>query len=135
MFLVHKTKPSRKSHRALGGKSICGIELIKHHEAHKWVLSKTYSHSGICEVCNLKANNKYNKIKSNDFYKSYEWRIVRYEKLRESEKKCAVCNTSNKELHVDHILPISLYPHLMLDKNNLQVLCIDCNIGKSNFLD
>jgi X-X-X-Leu-X-X-Gly heptad repeat protein len=35
-------------------------------------------------------------------------------------------------LHVDHIKPRSLYPARALDPENLQVLCRDCNLGKSN---
>lgn len=36
------------------------------------------------------------------------------------------------KLHVDHIKPKSLFLHLAYDLNNLQVLCEDCNMGKSN---
>ena len=45
-----------------------------------------------------------------------------------------VCGASGKQtvLHVDHIKPRSKYPELALDPNNLQVLCKDCNLGKSN---
>ena len=42
-----------------------------------------------------------------------------------------VCG-STERIHVDHIKPRSKYPELELDINNLQVLCEDCNIGKSN---
>ena len=35
-------------------------------------------------------------------------------------------------MHVDHIKPRSTHPHLSLDESNLQVLCDDCNVGKSN---
>ena len=38
----------------------------------------------------------------------------------------------NVELHVDHIKPRSKHPELELDINNLQILCKDCNLGKSN---
>ena len=36
------------------------------------------------------------------------------------------------KMHVDHIKPRSKYPRLELDFDNLQVLCEDCNLGKSN---
>jgi hypothetical protein len=36
------------------------------------------------------------------------------------------------QIHVDHIKPRSSYPELELDIKNLQVLCRDCNLGKSN---
>ena len=35
-------------------------------------------------------------------------------------------------LHVDHIKPRSKYPELELDITNLQILCEDDNLGKSN---
>jgi 5-methylcytosine-specific restriction endonuclease McrA len=35
-------------------------------------------------------------------------------------------------MHVDHIKPRSLFPLLAADPENLQVLCEDCNVGKSN---
>ena len=35
-------------------------------------------------------------------------------------------------MHVDHIKPKSTHPHLALVKSNMQVLCEDCNMGKSN---
>ena len=73
--------------------------------------------------------------KANEFYKSPEWRKVRYEVLREQKGKCQCCGRSAKDgvvLHVDHIIPLSKDWSKRLDKDNLQVLCEDCNLGKSN---
>lgn len=67
-----------------------------------------------------------------NFYFSREWRELRYRVLRSSNKSCQCCLAKNKPLHVDHIKPISKFPELKLDINNLQVLCEDCNLGKSN---
>ena len=36
-------------------------------------------------------------------------------------------------IHVDHIKPRKLFPHLALDVNNLQILCHECNHGKGNW--
>lgn len=72
------------------------------------------------------------------FYDSDEWRRVRYEALRLHGGKCCLCGVTahqGAELHVDHIKPRSLFPELELDVNNLQVLCRDCNLGKSNLDD
>jgi hypothetical protein len=72
------------------------------------------------------------------FYDTDEWRRVRYEALRLHGGKCCLCGaTANggATLHVDHIKPRSLFPELELDVNNLQVLCRDCNLGKSNLDD
>lgn len=72
---------------------------------------------------------------ANSFYNSPEWRKIRYEVLREQGGRCQCCGRSAKDgiiLHVDHIVPLSKDWSKRLDKNNLQVLCEDCNLGKSN---
>jgi 5-methylcytosine-specific restriction endonuclease McrA len=70
------------------------------------------------------------------FYHSDEWRMLRVRVLEKYECKCMMCGRSPKNhriiIHVDHIKPISKYPELCLEFNNLQLLCEDCNIGKSN---
>lgn len=74
--------------------------------------------------------------KRNDgFYESREWRELRYKALVLHGATCQCCGTSRKDgarLHVDHIKPRSKFPKLQLDLSNLQVLCEDCNLGKSN---
>ena len=70
-----------------------------------------------------------------NFYRTKAWRELRLSILLASDCSCKICgNTSEKGavLHVDHIKPRSLYPELALDEGNLQVLCEDCNIGKSD---
>lgn len=67
-----------------------------------------------------------------EFYKTREWREVRYKALVKFGKKCQACGETGGYIHVDHILPRSKYPERELDINNLQVLCEACNIGKSN---
>lgn len=73
------------------------------------------------------------------FYERDEWRRLRYQVLRKCGFKCLSCGrsrTGGAELHVDHIKPISIYPELALLEANLQVLCKECNLGKSNlYLD
>ena len=68
------------------------------------------------------------------FYESREWLDIRYQVLKRDNFMCQVCGATKLDgkLHVDHIKPLSLYPKLKLDKNNLQVLCEKCNLGKSN---
>lgn len=69
------------------------------------------------------------------FYESEAWRDVRYRALKRCGRRCLVCGATPKDgavLHVDHIEPRSLRPDLELDIDNLQVLCKDCNLGKSN---
>jgi 5-methylcytosine-specific restriction endonuclease McrA len=72
------------------------------------------------------------------FYKSLAWRELRYEALRNTGGCCCCCGaraSDGIQLHVDHIKPRSKYPELQLDLENLQILCDDCNIGKSNYYD
>lgn len=66
------------------------------------------------------------------FYESQHWRELRFHILKSQGRKCALCHTTEGVLHVDHIKPRSKYPHLELDPCNLQVLCEDCNIGKTD---
>jgi 5-methylcytosine-specific restriction endonuclease McrA len=68
-----------------------------------------------------------------DFYRSEDWRKLRYLALVEHGGKCQACGASAKTgavLHVDHIKPRSRYPELQYALSNLQVLCGDCNLGK-----
>lgn len=71
----------------------------------------------------------------NTFYASDEWRALRYKALELNGGACQCCGRTRKHgvvLHVDHIKPRSLYPELQLALDNLQILCEDCNLGKSN---
>lgn len=71
---------------------------------------------------------------SQRFFKSREWRQLRYDVLKLHGRKCQCCGATPETavLHVDHIKPRSKYPELQLSIDNLQVLCEDCNFGKSN---
>lgn len=70
-----------------------------------------------------------------DFYRSREWLEARYLALVKFGRKCMCCGATSDDgvkMHVDHIKPRSKFPSLELDVSNLQVLCSNCNIGKSN---
>lgn len=61
---------------------------------------------------------------------------LRYDVLTRDNYKCVICGRStsdNIKLQVDHIIPYSLGGETTLD--NLQTLCSDCNLGKSNKKD
>lgn len=88
-----------------------------------------------------KRRNKAKRVRvtkgSNDaFYTSKEWRELRIRVLEKYECKCMMCGRSPKAhkviIHCDHIKPRSRYPQLSLTFDNLQLLCEDCNLGKSN---
>lgn len=83
---------------------------------------------------------KFKKRKKDNFYRSEEWKELRYRKLRETQY-CECCGKGKGDklesgqrvkLTVDHIKCRSQYPELALEYNNLQVLCQECNTGKSN---
>tara|TARA_S200002703_G_scaffold156919_2_gene163568 strand:- start:276 stop:1130 length:855 start_codon:yes stop_codon:yes gene_type:complete len=75
-------------------------------------------------------------LTSDAFYKSREWLYLRSHVLDRYGSECMQCGRSKKihnvVIHVDHIIPRSIAPHLHLDRDNLQILCGDCNVGKSN---
>lgn len=73
------------------------------------------------------------------FYKSWEWRTLRMEVLKQNGPVCVCCGAERGDINaagekvkicVDHIKPISKFWHLRLDRSNLQVLCDECNQGK-----
>jgi len=77
-------------------------------------------------------------VQSEDFYRSPAWRALRYRVLVAHGNACQCCGASPRKgfpLHVDHIKPRSKYPDLALEFDNLQVLCPDCNLGKSAWDD
>lgn len=59
---------------------------------------------------------------------------LRYQILNRDHYRCVVCGRSAKEdhvkLHVDHIIPVSKGGKTVPE--NLQTLCEDCNLGKSD---
>lgn len=57
---------------------------------------------------------------------------VRYRLLKKANGRCSLCGATKKEtvLHVDHVVPRSRGG--TNDESNLQVLCLKCNLGKSN---
>lgn len=74
--------------------------------------------------------------KADEFYKSYEWRKIRYAALRKYSAKCMCCGRAAEDgvvMNVDHIKPRRKYPELALCLDNLQVLCSVCNHGKGNW--
>lgn len=74
--------------------------------------------------------------KFDEFYRSYEWRKIRYAALKKYGPKCMLCGRVAEDgvvMNVDHIKPRRKYPELVLCLDNLQVLCSVCNHGKGNW--
>lgn len=69
-----------------------------------------------------------------EFYQSWEWKELRFKVLSQYKSTCLLCGatSSNSKICVDHIKPISLYWSKRFELDNLQTLCEDCNMGKSN---
>lgn len=66
------------------------------------------------------------------FFTSRKWIRLRYDALKFYGARCMACQTTIGPMHVDHIRPRSKYPELELEFSNLQILCRDCNFGKTN---
>lgn len=76
-------------------------------------------------------------VRSKGFYNSSKWKNLRMKAISAYGNRCQACGASPKHdenvvIHIDHILPKSIYPEYGLSLSNLQVLCSDCNIGKGN---
>jgi 5-methylcytosine-specific restriction endonuclease McrA len=69
-----------------------------------------------------------------NFYSTWAWRKLRYKVIKHYGRTCMMCNAHGEgvQIQVDHIKPRSLYPEDALDFDNMQILCADCNMGKSN---
>lgn len=97
---------------------------------------KTQMSKDAAEQQRLFAKEKAENGGSIDFFNSNTWQRLRFEVLAEADGCCTLCGRSYREhgiaLEVDHIKPRSRFPNLALDKDNLQVMCFDCNRGKGN---
>lgn len=82
----------------------------------------------------LSSEERKSRKEKNNFYQSWEWKQLRFKILTRFGSRCMLCGATNKDakMCVDHILPISLHWDKRLDEDNLQVLCDECNKGKSN---
>lgn len=69
-----------------------------------------------------------------DFYVSWEWQRLSYETKIARGRRCECCGARAPEVRIvtDHVKPLRWYWSLRLDATNLQVLCDDCNRGKSS---
>lgn len=70
-----------------------------------------------------------------ELFDSFIWKTVRAALLRDANFTCQYCGqrAPHVQLQVDHIVPITKDWSRRLDILNLQVLCAQCNSGKSNF--
>jgi len=75
--------------------------------------------------------------RAKDGYYNQRWQRLRSEVLEVYGPVCALCGrdyrTHGVVLHGDHIIPKSQRPDIALYFSNIQVLCEDCNMGKSYY--
>jgi len=77
-------------------------------------------------------------VHSKIFYNSQGWKSLRFDFIKNMKSsgkmKCVHCGATGDAVHfhVDHINPRSVFPELALEIKNLQLLCADCNMGKTN---
>ncbi len=69
-----------------------------------------------------------------DSQEGQTWKCKRY---RKQKQRCAICQQpiQLKGSHIDHIKPISTYPNLALNTQNMQITCPDCNLSKNKRCD
>ena len=122
--VVHKDRPK---HRCRD----CGVVVSRAE------ILKPYNKKLDEKFCSMFCYNKLMRPKRvmDSFFNSWEWRSLRYTVLKKYGSTCMCCGAKRSDgvrMHVDHIKPRSRYPELSLKFSNLQVLCEDCNVGKSN---
>ena len=131
--------PTKGYMRKLIGKTIRAWQLDIFREI-KFRVTRGSPHWMVMEELTRRVTSNYSyddiKGQAQDFYQSKEWRTLRAEVLVVYGTKCMWCGRNPRDhgvvIHVDHINPITYNPALALYFSNLQVLCEDCNIGKSN---
>lgn len=90
------------------------------------------------KIAKLKVTANLEFYKTDDFLKSRDWSILRYQALVKHGAKCQCCGATAKDgvvINVDHIKPRKTHPELALNISNLQILCNVCNRGKENWDD
>jgi len=97
-------------------------------------MTKAQEHSE--NINQLSHRNELCRFVDRHFYRTREWKELRLSVLA-IHRCCKLCGASplnGVRLHVDHIKPRSLFPELSLEPSNIQVLCADCNMAKSNLI-
>lgn len=127
------------------GKTFCKLENSSA-EGKFLVLFGEKTDRKICTLCSrliekptkwpLNNNPQQVYIFNDSFYSTRQWHTLRYKAYLKYGTRCMICGADKTEgirIHVDHIKPISKYPELALDIDNLQILCALCNSGKGSW--
>ena len=125
--------------KANGGKfEIKRATIIKNANEKRKILKELNKYKGIVyeacqEIIALKTALKQKAVTKTGNHWVYdhpEWEELRYKTFRDCGFACMACNRIDEVLHIDHIKPLSRYPWLAFNQDNLQVLCATCNRGK-----
>lgn len=127
-----RTSATGRAHICVNGQALCRVRVT----SGKYITTnKKPDNVSVCNTCEGLSkvdpeNNRSTKKMSAVFYSSWEWKKARYEALKRFGAKCMLCGSTERVV-VDHIKPRRFYPELELDQDNLQILCNECNQGKS----
>lgn len=133
-YLV-RANMSGRYHLIVNGRTLC-------RRAPNWkrqIVMRQTPETALCSTCaDLQRRDPHNQradksepLFKDKFYSSWEWKKARFEILKRYGAKCMLCGSTHR-IVVDHIKPKRFFPDLALDLDNLQVLCDECNRGKSN---
>jgi 5-methylcytosine-specific restriction endonuclease McrA len=70
--------------------------------------------------------------KRNDPRLSRKYKEVRLKALARDGYVCHYCGAENKDMTIDHIIPISIAPELAIDIENMVTACKPCNSSKGS---
>ena len=70
--------------------------------------------------------------KRNDPRLSRKYKEVRLKALARDGYVCYYCGAENKDMTIDHIIPISKAPELAIDIENMVTACKSCNSSKGS---
>lgn len=70
--------------------------------------------------------------KRNDPRLSRKYKEVRLKALARDGYVCYYCGAENKDMTIDHIIPISKAPELAIDIENMVTACKPCNSSKGS---
>lgn len=75
-----------------------------------------------CADCQRPANNRYVRGKQGRTGSDWRWRKLS-QSIRRQVKFCEIPGCTDKDLTVDHIIPIDEAPELIYARENLRVMC------------
>jgi len=67
------------------------------------------------------------KPRKSDVRKTRIFKNFRISILIKSSYRCSECGNINGRLEIDHIKPVKFFPELVLDENNVRILCRECH--------